>query len=148
MGRAGVRPTRPPGRPRTPEKLGFMLTSSFTTTHWWIAAIVSGVCLALAAQFLATSTKGRLLTALLPLAGAAAVIGDSAARDYEGDTPLVLYTATMLGLTLCRIIFTGYLRRQREVMLSGKPMEPITGRQSVLFFITFTAVVMAMAVLL
>ncbi|MFH9200239.1 hypothetical protein ACH4KO_12340 [Streptomyces anulatus] len=126
-----------------------MLTSSFTTTHWWIAAIVSGVCLALAAQFLAaTSTKGRLLTALLPLAGAAAVIGDSAARDYEGDTPLVLYTATMLGLTLCRIIFTGYLRRQREVMLSGKPMEPITGRQSVLFFITFTAVVMAMAVLL
>ncbi|MEV5261038.1 hypothetical protein [Streptomyces anulatus] len=125
-----------------------MITSSFTTTHWWIAAFASGICLALAAQFLATSPKGRLLTALLPLAGAAAVIGDSAVRDYEGDTPLVLYTATMLGLTLCRMIFAPYLRRQRKVMLSGKPMEPITGMQCALFFITFTAVVMAMAVLL
>ncbi|MGW0787322.1 hypothetical protein ACWD04_03490 [Streptomyces sp. NPDC002911] len=125
-----------------------MFTSSFSTTHWWIAAIVSGIALAAAAQFLATTTKGRLLAALLPLSGAAAVVLDSAARDSEGDTPLVLYTVTMLGLTLCRIIFTKYLRRQREVMLSGKPMEPITGKQSALFFLTFAAVVMAMAIVL
>lgn len=128
-----------------------MFTSSFTTTHWWIAAVASGIALAVAAQFLATSTKGRLLTAVLPIAGAVAVGLNSAARDYEGDAgniPLVLYTATMLGLTLCRIIFAKYLRRQRAVMLSGKPIEPITGKQSVLFFVTFAAVVMAMAVLL
>ncbi|MFD4898609.1 hypothetical protein [Streptomyces sp. NPDC058411] len=125
-----------------------MFTSSFSTTHWWIAAIMSGIALTAAAQFLATTTKGRLLTALLPISGAAAVILDSSARDHEGDAPLVLYTATMLGLTLCRIIFTRYLRRQREVMLSGKPMEPITGKQSALFFLTFATVVLATAILL
>ncbi|PCG81411.1 hypothetical protein CIB93_35560 [Streptomyces sp. WZ.A104] len=125
-----------------------MLTSSFSTTHWWIAAAVSGIALAVAAQFLAATAKGRVLTALLPMAGAASVVVDSAVRDYEGNTPLALYTATMLGLTLCRIIFAGYLRRQREVVRSGQQMEPLTGKQTALFFLTFTAVVTAMAVVL
>ncbi|MEV7424442.1 hypothetical protein [Streptomyces sp. NPDC091212] len=125
-----------------------MLTSSFTTTHWWIAAIASGIALAVAAQSLATSTKSRLLTALPPIAGGVAIVLDSAARGYDGDTPLALYTLTMLGLTLCRIIFAGYLRRQREVIRSGKVLEPATGKQTALFLFTFAAVVMAMAVLL
>ncbi|MFF6904685.1 hypothetical protein ACFY9Q_01930 [Streptomyces sp. NPDC012389] len=124
------------------------MTSSFSTLHWWTAAVLSGAALAAAAQFLATTTKGRMLTALLPLVGAVAVILNSAARGYEGETPLVLYTATALGLTLCRIVFSKYLRRQRELVLSGKPMEQATGKQTALFLLTFAVIVLGLAILL
>ncbi|MFE7458002.1 hypothetical protein [Streptomyces sp. NPDC057554] len=125
-----------------------MLTSSFSTLHWWTAAALSGVVLAAAAQFLATTTKGRLLAALLPLVGAVSVILNSAARGYEEKAPLVLYTATALGLSLCRVVFSKYLRRQRELVRSGKSMEQVTGKQTALFLLTFAVIVLALAILL
>lgn len=125
-----------------------MLTSSFSTLHWWATAVLSGVALAAAAQFLASTVKGRLLTTLLPLVGAVAVVLSSAARGNEGEVPLVLYTATALSLSLCRIVFSKYLRRQRELVRSGKPMEQATGKQTAIFLLTFAIIVLAVAVLL
>lgn len=125
-----------------------VLTSSFSTLHWWATAVLSGVALAAAAQFLASTMKGRLLAALLPLVGALAVVLSSVARGDEGEVPLVLYTATALSLSLCRIVFSRYLRRQRELVRSGKPMEQATGKQTATFLLTFTVIVLALAVLL
>ncbi|MFD8727126.1 hypothetical protein [Streptomyces sp. NPDC059611] len=125
-----------------------MLTSSFSTLHWWTAAVLSGAALAAAAQFLATTTKGRLLAALLPLVGAVTVILNSAARGHGGETPLALYTATALSLSLCRVVFSKYLRRQRELVRAGKPMERATGGQTALFLLTFAVIVLTLAILL
>ncbi|MFI1735705.1 hypothetical protein ACH40E_42265 [Streptomyces acidicola] len=125
-----------------------MLTSTFSVTDWWIAAIVSGIALALAVQSMVTTKRDKLKAVLLPLAGAACIVLSSAVNGYEGKTPLMLFTATMLGLTFTRIIFAGYIRRQVELVRSGKPMKELTGVQAVLFFVTFTAVVAAMAVVL
>ncbi|WP_149179625.1 hypothetical protein [Streptomyces sp. TRM49041] len=125
-----------------------MLTSSFSVTEWWIAAIVSGIALAVAVQSMVTTRKDKLKAVLLPLAGAAFLVLSSAARGYEGETPLMLFTATMLGLTATRIIFARYLRRQLDLVRSGQPMKELTALQTVVFFVTFTAVVAAIAVFL
>ncbi|GGZ72710.1 hypothetical protein [Streptomyces bluensis] len=125
-----------------------MLTSTFSVTDWWIAAIVSGIALALAVQSMVTTKRDKLKAVLLPLVGAACMVVSSAAKGYEGKTPLMLFTATMLGLALTRVIFAGYIRRQVDLVRSGKPMKELTGTQAVLFFLTFTAVVATMAVVL
>lgn len=125
-----------------------MLTSAFSVTEWWVAAIVSGIALAVALQSLVTTRRDKLKTALLPLIGAAFVVLSSAARGYEGETPLMLFTATMLGLTAMRFVFAGYLRRQRDLVRSGQPLQRLSGGQVTVFFVAFTAVVMAMTAVL
>lgn len=125
-----------------------MPPSAFSITEWWVAAIVSGIVLALALQSLATKRRDKLKLLLPPLGAAAYLVLASARRGYEAETPLALFTATALGLASTRVIFAGYLRRQLERARSGKPMKRATVPQVVLFLLTFAAVVMSMAVLL
>ncbi|MFF9506955.1 hypothetical protein ACF1BU_06055 [Streptomyces sp. NPDC014724] len=125
-----------------------MLTSTFSVTEWWMAAVVSGIALAVAAQSMATTRRDKLIAVSLPLVGAVCIAVNSAARGYTGPTPLMLYTATAMGLAVLRVIFAKYVRRQLDLKHAGKPMEVATGKQTAIFLLTFAAVVMAMAVIL
>ncbi|WP_328770012.1 hypothetical protein [Streptomyces sp. NBC_00286] len=125
-----------------------MLTSHFSRTEWWIAAFVAGLALAVAIQSLILEKKNKWKAFLPPLAAAVFIALDSAVREYEENTPLMLFTATALGLALTRVIFAGHIRRQMELVRSGRPMEKLTGMQTTVFFLTFTAVVAAMAAFL
>ncbi|WP_137994062.1 hypothetical protein [Streptomyces vilmorinianum] len=125
-----------------------MLTSTLSTGQWWVAAIVSGIALALAAQSMATTTRDKLIAVSLPLVGAVGIVLNSAARGYEGRTPLVLYTATMIVLVVLRILFAPYVSRQLALKRSGKPMEDMTGKQTALFFLAFVATLISVAFLL
>ncbi len=125
-----------------------MLTSTFSTTQWWMAAAVSGIALAAALQSLVVARRHKLMMVLPPLAGAVFVVLSSVARGYEGDTPLMLFTATTLGLAVMRVVFAGHLRHQMELVRAGQPMKQLTPLQVVIFFVAFAAVVMVMAVVL
>lgn len=117
-----------------------MLTSTLTTTaQWWVAAVVSGLALAVAAQSMATTARDRVIAASLPLVGAAAIAVNSAMRGYEGRLPLLLYTATMVILVILRCLFAGYVKRQLALKRSGEPMDEVTGKQKAIFLLTFTA---------
>ncbi|UYQ60434.1 hypothetical protein [Streptomyces peucetius] len=125
-----------------------VFTSTFSTTEWWIASVVSGIALAVAMQSLVITRRHKLMMVLPPLAGAAFIVLSSAARGHEGETPLMLFTATALGLAIMRLVFAVHLRRQMELVRSGQPMKQLTVLQVVIFFLAFAAVVMSMAVFL
>jgi hypothetical protein len=126
-----------------------MLTSHFSSTEWWIAAIVAGLALAVAIQSLVPERKHKW-KALLPPVGAAVFVGLStgASPDDGENTALTLFTATALGLAITRVIFAKFMRRQLELMRSGQSMEKTTPRQTAVFFLTFAAVVAAIVVTL
>jgi hypothetical protein len=74
------------------------------------------------------------------------VASDAPSEDADGDPiALMLFTATALGLALMRVVFAGHIRRQQELTRSGRPWVRLTTRQTVVFFLAFTAVVALMA---
>ncbi|MFH8473358.1 hypothetical protein [Streptomyces sp. NPDC018000] len=126
-----------------------MLTSTFSTADWWIATVVSGLVFGLVLQSWASTRRQKLGLATAPaLAGALAVGVFSAVRGDEGQTPLMLYTGTMLGLTVTMAIFTRYIKRQLALVRSGKPMERATGKQVSIFLLTCFVVTLSMAAVL
>jgi hypothetical protein len=123
-----------------------MLTSTFSTADWWIAAAVSGVALGTALQFLAITRRQRLLMATVPvLAGYAFVFLRSAAQGDDVQASLMLCTAAMLGTTVTMAIFSRYIKRQMALVRSGKPMVRATRMQVSLFLLTFFVVTLSMA---
>ncbi|MEF3115067.1 hypothetical protein [Streptomyces chrestomyceticus] len=114
-----------------------MLTSTLSETQWWVAAIVSGFALAVAAQSMATTARDKLIAASLPLAGAIAIGLSSAAHGYTDTLPLLLYTTTMIILVILRLLFAKYINRQLALKRSGKPMENLSGKQTAIFLLAF-----------
>ncbi|MFB7087009.1 hypothetical protein [Streptomyces sp. NPDC056296] len=125
-----------------------MLTSQFSRVDWWIAAFVAGTAAAVAFQSLILEKKNKWKVIVLPLGSAVGIALDSAVRNYEGNTPLALYTVAMLGLALTRVVFAGYIGRQIRLARSGQPVEEPTRRQIALFILTLMAVILAIAVTL
>ncbi|NEB19474.1 hypothetical protein [Streptomyces coelicoflavus] len=135
-------------RPRATWTETKLLTSYFSGTHWWIAAVLAGIAAALAFQSLIWEKKNRWKALLLPLGSAAGIAAGSMARDVEGTTPLALYTLAMLGLALTRVVFAGYIKRQTELVRSGQPVQQPTARQIALFVLTLMAIMLVIAVTL
>ncbi|WP_046497052.1 hypothetical protein [Streptomyces odonnellii] len=122
-----------------------MLTSHFSPADWWIAAFVAGIAAAVAFQSLILEKKNKWKATVLPLGGALGIALDSAVRDYEGNTPLALYTLAMLGLALTRVAFAGYIGRQIELARSGQPVQQPTGKHITVFVLTLMAIMLAIA---
>lgn len=121
-----------------------MLTSHFSHTEWWIAALVVGLALAVAMQSLIPEKKDKWKALLPPVGGAVFVALRTGTSPDEGENQaLMLFTATALALAITRVIFTGYVRRQLELARSGQPMEKPTHRHTAVFLLTFAAVVAA-----
>ncbi|RST16526.1 hypothetical protein E2C00_17155 [Streptomyces sp. WAC05374] len=123
-----------------------MLTAHFTLTHWWIAALASGLALAAAVQSLATTTRHRLVAAasVLLATGLYTVLrgtGDGARQALQ------LFVLGTLPLAVLRVLFAGYLRRQLALQRSGRPVEDMTGRQMAVFGAAFAAVVICVVIL-
>ncbi|MGW2564030.1 hypothetical protein ACWCXB_33390 [Streptomyces sp. NPDC001514] len=125
-----------------------MLTSTFSVTEWWMAAIVSGIALALAARSTAITKREKLIATSVPLVLCAFMALSPSARGDEEPTPLMLYTLTALTLSILRVVFSRYFTRQLDLKRSGKPMEEMTGKQVTVFFATFVAVAVCIAVTL
>ncbi|MBH5129395.1 hypothetical protein RVN83_15440 [Streptomyces sp. PU10] len=122
-----------------------MLTSHFSHTAWWIAALVAGAVAALAFQSLIWEKKHRWAAIVFPAGGALGIVLDSALRGYEGDTPLQLFTVAMLGLALTRVVFAGYIRRQYELVRAGQPVQEVTWRHVAAFVTTLMAIMLGIA---
>ncbi|MDQ0930126.1 hypothetical protein [Streptomyces turgidiscabies] len=121
-----------------------MLTSHFSRTEWWIAAIVAGLALAVAIQSLVPARKDKWKAVLPPVGAAVFVVLSTRTSPDDGEnTALMLFTAMALGLSITRVIFTRYIGRQLELVRSGQPMESPTSRQTAVFLLTFAAVVAA-----
>ncbi|MFE7352427.1 hypothetical protein ACFU8Q_04300 [Streptomyces sp. NPDC057543] len=125
-----------------------MLTSHFSRTDWWIAAFVAGTAAAVAFRALIFEKKNRWKAILPPLGAGLSIALGSAARGIEGNTPLQLYTAAMLGLALTRVVFAGYIRRMMEQARSGQPVQPPKAWQSMVFVLTLMAIMLGIAVTL
>lgn len=125
-----------------------MLTPDMSISQWWILAIVSGAALAVAGMTLTTSTARRVGSVLLPLAGAAAVVGQSAARGDSGKESLVLFTISALTLVILRFLYAKWISCQIALHGSGKPVDEVTGKQIAVFLLAFVAVATLVAVLI
>ncbi|MEU6222436.1 hypothetical protein [Streptomyces sp. NPDC047042] len=123
-----------------------MLTSHFSRADWWIAAVVAGTAAAVAFQSLILERKNKWKVVVLPLGAALAIGLDSAARQYEGNTPLMLYTLGMLGLALTRVVFARYIGRQIGRARAGEQVEIPTPGQITIFVVTLMAIMLAIAV--
>jgi hypothetical protein len=123
-----------------------MLTTHFSLTHWWIAAIVAGIALAAAVQSLATKTRDKLIAA----ASVVLATGLYTALRGSGDgarQALQLFILGALPLAILRLVFAGYLGRQLALQRSGQPMEEMTGKQIAIFLAAFGAVVIGIVIL-
>ncbi|MGI5196208.1 hypothetical protein ACQEVY_21560 [Streptomyces sp. CA-288835] len=123
-----------------------MLTAHFTLTHWWIAAIVSGLALGVAMASLVTNTRQKLIAA----ASVTLAAGLYMALRGSGDgarQALQLFILGTLPLAILRLVFAGYLRRQLALQHSGQPMQDMTGKQMAIFFAAFVAVVICIVIL-
>lgn len=132
--------------------------AAFSVTQLWI--IAAGACIAAAVAIgtlpLFSPRTGRRLGAgarvavalLPPLGGAAFAVLDSTRRGYEESTGLHLYILALLTLVVLRIIFARWLRRAAEQHRSGTPVEKLTVKGHVIFWITFVAVIVPLAVML
>ncbi|MBW8739142.1 MAG: hypothetical protein JF621_19135 [Streptomyces turgidiscabies] len=121
-----------------------MLTSHFSRTEWWIAAIVAGLALAVAIQSLVPARKDKWKAVLPPVGAAVFIVLSTRTSPDDGEnTALTLFTAMALGLSITRVVFTRYIGRQLELVRSGQPMESPTSRQTAVFLLTFAAVVAA-----
>jgi len=121
-----------------------VLTSHFSRTEWWIAAIVAGLALAVAIQSLVPARKDKWKAVLPPVGAAVFIVLSTRTSPDDGEnTALTLFTAMALGLSITRVVFTRYIGRQLELVRSGQPMESPTSRQTAVFLLTFAAVVAA-----
>ena len=125
-----------------------MLTSTLSADQWWIPALVSGLTLGAAAQSMAIKKRDKLIALSVPLAVAVSIALGSAARGYEGRTPLVLYTAAMIIMLILRLVFAGYISRQLALQRAGKPTEEVTRKQNTIFLLTFLATLVLVAFIL
>jgi hypothetical protein len=126
-----------------------MLTPGhLTTTQWYIFAIIAGVALGVAAMSLATTRKKRVVALLIPLAGAASILGQSAARGYKGDDPPFLFTLLALDLVILRLVFAKWFTHQNELHRAGRPYEEASKTQVAVFILTFVAVTVLVAFLI
>jgi hypothetical protein len=123
-----------------------MLTAHFTLTHWWIAAIVSGLALALAVASLARQTGGKLIAAasVLIATGLYTALRGSGEGAHQA---LQLFILGTLPLAILRLVLTGWLRRQMALKRAGQPMEELTDKEIAIFFATFVAVVICIVIL-
>jgi lysylphosphatidylglycerol synthetase-like protein (DUF2156 family) len=123
-----------------------VLTDHFSLTHWWIAAVLSGLTLAVAVQSLAVKTRDKLIAA----GSVALVTGLYTLARGSGDgaqQALQLFILGTLPLAILRLVFAGYLRRQLARKRSGQPMEALTGKQQAVFFATYIAIVICIVLL-
>jgi hypothetical protein len=121
-----------------------VLTSHFSRTEWWIAAIVAGLALAVAIQSLVPARKDKWKAVLPPVGAAVFIVLSTRMSPDDGEnTALMLFTAMALGLSITRVVFTRYIGRQLELVRSGQPMESPTSRQTAVFLLTFAVVVAA-----
>lgn len=123
-----------------------MLTAHFTLTHWWIAAILSGLALAAAVQSMATKPRDKLIATVSVLLATALYTALRGSGDGARQA-LQLFILGTLPLAVLRLVFAGYLRRQLALKHSGQPMEEMTGKQIAIFFASFVAVVVGIVVL-
>ncbi|MFE1200425.1 hypothetical protein ACFW5V_01885 [Streptomyces sp. NPDC058762] len=123
-----------------------MLTSHFTLTHWWIAAIVSGLALAAAVWTLAPNIRAKLIAAT----SITIITGLYTALRGSGDgalQALQLFILGVLPLAVLRVVFAQYVGRQLALKRSGQPMEAMTGKQVATFFATWLALVVCVVIL-
>jgi hypothetical protein len=123
-----------------------MLTAHFTLTHWWIAAIVSGLALALAVASLARQTGDKLIAAasVLIATGLYTALRESGEGAHQA---LQLFILGTWPLVILRLVFAGWLRRQMALKRAGQPMEELTGKEIAIFFAAFVAVVTCIVIL-
>lgn len=121
-----------------------MSTVPFSLTHWWIAAIVSGLALAWAVQSLATKTKTKLIMAAVVTLGTALYMALRASVDGTQQA-LQLYIVAALPMAICRLIFARWLRRYRSTPVSEREM--LSGGQTALFIVVWAMSVAGVAVL-
>ncbi|MEW2397408.1 hypothetical protein [Streptomyces sp. NPDC046862] len=123
-----------------------MLTAHFTLTHWWIAAILSGLALAAAVQSMATKPRDKLIATVSVLLATALYTALRGSGDGARQA-LQLFILGTLPLAVLRLVFAGYLRRQLALKHSGQPMQEMTGKQIAIFFASFVAVVVGIVIL-
>lgn len=122
-----------------------MFTSQWSLTHWWVAAIVSGMAVTWAVRSLVTGTRTRLV-----MAGGAALcsVGSLAVQAFDKGPryALQVYVLAVLPLAVLRLVFARWVRRQVSTP-SGERWDPLTRRQSVLFVAVWLLVVTGLVVL-
>ncbi|MFJ3224055.1 hypothetical protein ACIPJS_11865 [Streptomyces sp. NPDC086783] len=123
-----------------------MLTTHFSLTHWWIAAIVSGLALAVAMQSLADKTRDKLIAASA-VTVATALYTALRASGQGAQQALQLFISGTLSLAILRLLFAGWLRRQRALKHAGQPMEELTGKQIAVLLATWVAVIVCIVIL-
>ncbi|WP_434598018.1 hypothetical protein [Streptomyces sp. A5-4] len=126
-----------------------MFSSTFSTTDWWIAAVVSGLAFGVVMQTWATKKRHKLYLATAPaLGGFAATFFGTKAQGSGGEAPLMLYTITMLALLVTMAIFTRFIRRHLARVRSGQPVQRLAPKQVWIFGLTFFAVMLSLAAVL
>jgi uncharacterized membrane protein YfcA len=113
----------------------------------WIAAAVAGVALAVVFASLLPTRRGKWEAALIVLAVAAYAALRALPEDEDGDprTALLLFIAVAIYFTLMRVSFTGWFRRQEELVRLGRPVEKLKARHYAVFLLGF-AVSMAIVI--
>lgn len=124
-----------------------MLTEHFSLTHWWVAAILSGLAVAAVVGSLASKPRAKLIAAASVVL-ATALYGVVRGHGDGAEQALQLYILGTLPLVILRFVFAGWFRRQRALQRAGEPMEEVKGWHTTVFMVAFVAVVAGIAVLL
>ncbi|MER8047707.1 hypothetical protein [Streptomyces sp. NPDC094032] len=125
-----------------------MLTSSLPVEGWWAVAVLSGTALGIAAASLTVTWKHRIASLAVPVATAAGMAGQAAARGYEAKEALFLFTLLSLTLTVMRLVFAPWITRQRALQRAGVQPDGNVRKQTAVFLATFVAVLIAVGFLL
>ncbi|MFJ9581815.1 hypothetical protein ACIRQF_36195 [Streptomyces sp. NPDC101191] len=125
-----------------------MLIPDLSTTGWWAFAIVSALALWIAVASMTTTRRHKLASVAVPTVLLVGGYAQSAARGYESKEAAFVITLIALTLVIMRIIFAGWLTRQKKRQEAEEPVDDHVGRQTAVFVGTFVVVLVGVGFLI
>ncbi|MGY0069359.1 hypothetical protein ACWZEH_21730 [Streptomyces sp. QTS137] len=125
-----------------------MAAEYLTVGQWWIVALVVSAFFPAAFYYCLRNKKGALLSLMAPALGALSVLGHNELRDHGEVEALVMYSVSVLSVSLLVAAFRPDVVKQAAMARAGKEYEAPKWKVNLYAVLTLTLALGLMVLLL